>query len=35
MTPKKHEVEAAGWLQVVNVTPGAANQVWVFDAADR
>ena len=26
-------MQATGWLQVVDVTPSAANQVWVFDAA--
>jgi hypothetical protein len=35
MTPKKHEVQAARRPQVVDITPGATNQVWIFDAADR
>ena len=35
VTPKKHEVQAAHRLQVVDIPPGAANQVWIFDAADR
>jgi hypothetical protein len=35
MTPKEHEVQAPRRLQVVNIPPGAANQVWIFDAADR
>ena len=35
VTPKKHEVQASRRLQVVDIPPGAANQVWIFDAADR
>jgi len=35
VTSKKHEVQASGWLQVADVSPGAANQMWIFDAPDR
>jgi hypothetical protein len=35
MTTKKDEVQATGGLQVIDIPPGAPNQVWIFDAADR
>jgi alkylation response protein AidB-like acyl-CoA dehydrogenase len=35
MTSNKHQVQAAVGLEVIDVPPGAADQVRIFDAADR
>ena len=35
ITPRERDVEAAGGMQIVDVTSDAANQVGVFDAANR
>ena len=35
ITPRKHEVQASVGLEVVDIMPSAANQVRIFDAADR
>ena len=35
MTSEEHGVQTSGRLQVVDVTPCAANQMWIFDAAHR
>jgi hypothetical protein len=35
MTSEKDDMEASVGLQVVDITPGAANQVWIFDTTDR
>jgi len=35
VTSEKDDMQAAVGLQVVDITPGAPNQVWIVDSADR